>query len=144
VSTNKEHIIEIYKVEAEKYNKTRDIQWKMNVAFWTVLIVGIYAKSKNDLNLCAINHVQQILIGTIYIFIHGVFVYQIQGSLRRSITRLRNSANEVLDNKEENNITIDDLQAKLSWTRAEQIRNISWHVFQISITGFLVLLFENI
>jgi hypothetical protein len=46
---SKEYLKEIYKVESEKYNRTRDIHWKMNIGIWTLLVVAIYAKSDGHL-----------------------------------------------------------------------------------------------
>ena len=88
-----QNLREIYKVEAEKYNKTRDIQWKMNLAFWTLLIVAIYVKSKHEL---IIPQFSEIIAGILCILFHLLFVLHIHGSLERSLNRMHNMANCLL------------------------------------------------
>ena len=34
--------IEIYKAEKEKFNETREIQWKFNIAMWGLITAAIY------------------------------------------------------------------------------------------------------
>jgi len=51
---NKEYLLEIYKIESEKYSKTREVHWKFNIAFWTVLIVAIYAQYTEKFNLAGL------------------------------------------------------------------------------------------
>jgi hypothetical protein len=134
---NKEHLIEIYKVEAEKYNKTRDIQWKMNVAFWTVLIVGIYSKSKEGFKLQ-----EELYVGLLYVLLHLLFVVQIQASLGRSITRLRHCGDYILEGVTTKIIGVRELEIPLNRSFKEVGRDILWHVFQIGITIFLVFIFD--
>lgn len=138
--TDTNHLIEIYKVEAEKYNKTRDIQWKMNVAFWTVLIVGIYAKSSKE-GLDIGGKCFQACIGASYVLLHFIFVVQIQGSLRRSITRLRNCADNILQEDESKVVTVHDIEVPIHRTQKEVWRDVGWHFFQIVITIVLAYIF---
>src|SRR4030095_14916216 len=82
----KEHLLEIYKTEAEKYNKTRDIHWKLNIAIWTVLIVAIYGKMKEEID--ALPYLYECVIGIAFIGLHFFFIYNIHGSLNRSLNRM--------------------------------------------------------
>jgi len=38
----REEAIEIYKVQHSKFQKSQDLQWKFNIAMWTLIAAGIY------------------------------------------------------------------------------------------------------
>jgi hypothetical protein len=127
-----DNLKEIYKVEAEKYNKTRDIQWKMNLAFWTLLIVAIYAKTKHELRIPIS---AEISAGVLFIVFHLLFVLHIHGSLERSLNRMHNMANFLLGNEVVPNKSLEYFEIK------KISLSLGWHILQIAITTGLVIMF---
>ena len=70
-------LIEVYKAEREQFNRTRELQWKINISFWTLLVLGINYSYK-----IRIMSMDWILILMIFLFItYIVFVIFIQRSL---------------------------------------------------------------
>src|SRR5688572_853287 len=98
---DKNVLLEIYKIEAEKYNKTRDIQWRLNIAIWTVLIVAIYAKSQSAFNFNNWSIPIQVTIGIVYLAVHAAFIFNIHGSMNRSLARMHNMASYIMEESEE-------------------------------------------
>ena len=140
--TDKKYLVEFYKVEAEKYNKTRDVQWKMNLAFWTVLIVAIYSKTKEGFTLDSLPLWLQAIILILFIYVHSIFIFQIQGSLNRSLGRMRNLGAYLVEKEEKDTTSINEIEQDPFKDNAEyKSRTKKWHLFQISITIFLVVLF---
>ncbi len=129
---DKKDLIEIYKVEAEKYNKTRDIHWKMNIAIWTLLVIAIYAKSqgKLPLDMCV-----NIVASLVYLVMHGFFVIEIHGSLYRSLTRMHNMASSLLEENENVNHKWTDFDKKI------YMRTGWWEYLQLGITIFLLVIY---
>lgn len=126
---DEELYIEVYKVEASKYDSTRNIQWKMNISIWTVIIVGIYAKSQNQLNY---PEYINIIASLVYLVIHSMFVFFIQKSLSRSLTRMERMAKHMLKDK------------TLTWAEIDEglkRKNRRWEYLQIFVTAFLLLIF---
>ena len=92
----KSYLVEIYKVESEKYNKTRDIQWRMNIAVWTVIILAFYAKDKHDINLSG-NQFIALVLAAVCLLLHLFFIIGIHTSLNNSLARMHNIAKRLLD-----------------------------------------------
>ena len=128
------NLLEIYKVESDKYNKTRDIQWKMNIAIWTVIIVAIYAQSENKLSFSNQNCVMKIIIYLTPFLIHLSFVHFIHGSLTRSLRRMHNAANLLLDNTLPNSKWMD-------LNKSVKDKYQYWQYLQLLITIFLLVIF---
>jgi hypothetical protein len=131
----KTYLLEIYKVEAEKYNKTREIHWKMNISLWTVLIVAIYAKGQNQFTFSKLPICVEVLIYFLFLVIHFVFIFKIHGSLNRSLARMSDMATCLLKEKEEIEIKWTDLGKN-----APQANNY-WEFLQLGITLFLIGIF---
>jgi hypothetical protein len=131
----KNYLLEIYKVEAEKYNKTREIHWKMNISLWTVLIVAIYAKSQNQFTFSKLPICLEMLIYLLFLVIHFVFIFKIHGSLNRSLARMNDMASYLLKEKDEIEYKWNDLGKN-----APQENNY-WEFLQLGITLFLILIF---
>lgn len=132
----KEHIQEIYKVEADKYGKTRDIHWRLNIAVWTVIIVAIYAKGNGNLKTSELPLCLLLCIYFVFVIIHSIFVYKIHRSLFRSLNRMNNMAIYLIEN--------DD---PTTWNSLEEIKipnDYYWEFIQVSITVFLILIFHFI
>ena len=132
---DKNVLLEIYKIEAEKYNKTRDIQWRLNIAIWTVLIVAIYAKSQSEFNFNKWPITVQIAIGLIYLVVHAVFIFNIHGSMNRSLARMHNMASYIMEEKKDVPLKWIDLEFGASKPRG------NWEWLQLVISIFLIMIF---
>ena len=73
----KDYLLEFYKVEAEKYNKTREIQWKLNLAIWTIISVAIYSKAQNINALSKLSFDVTGLAYTAYFALHAFLVIKL-------------------------------------------------------------------
>jgi hypothetical protein len=127
---DKQYLVEIYKVEAEKYNKTRDIHWKINIAIWTVLVLAIYTVSQNKVLIKSVYF--EVMAALFYLIIHFLFVREIHGSLKRSLTRMHNIASELLDEKKEPKITWQGFSEKIPMDTG------IWEYLQLVMTVFLI------
>jgi len=139
-----ENILEIYKTEYSKYEKTRGIQWKMNVAIWTLISVVAYAIAKGDIGSlknqlpCYVIIIAAALSIGICI-IHGVFLSRIQLSLDNSMIRMENIASYLCDK-----CLLEDeaKQERLLWKSIEgntKTRTKHWVALQTSVSVVLVL-----
>lgn len=127
------YVTEIYKVEADKYSKTREIHWKVNISIWTVLIVAIYAKANGNLGLSELNNWIEFGLYLLYVFIHTVFVYKMHGSINRSLQRMVNMARYLVDNN--TSVTKwEDFERKTIKTGN------NWEILQVSVTVFLIII----
>lgn len=133
----KNYVLEIYKVESEKYSKTREIHWKLNISIWSVLIVAIYAKATGNLSISGISLLSQIGIYTLYCLIHLVFINKIHGSINRSLQRMHSMAKYIIEGGA-NQITWEGFEKKTIK------KNNQWEWLQIAITIFLIAIFHFI
>lgn len=131
----KEFLVEIYKVESEKYNSTRELHWKINIAVWTVLAASIIIKAQKG--FLSIDSCSQILLLFGYAGMHFLFILYIHASLWRSLTRMHNMATFLLSNQANG----------LSWTdfsKPVPQPYKYWELWQILITIFLCIVFSVI
>lgn len=138
MSDKRDYLVDIYKTEAEKYNKTRDIQWRMNIAIWTLIVLAIVAKGNGNVDFDKISNSCLLCLSFALLGIHIAFIIQIHGSLHRSLTRLHNIA-EYLVSVEEN---------PLKWTDFEKSGSAKfqtiWEYLQAGITSILIIIFLSI
>ena len=133
----KDYLLEIYKVEADKYNKTRDIHWKMNIAIWSVLIVAIYGKSQFGLTISPMRQIV-ILVYSLVTSVQISFIILIHGSLHRSLNRMKNMVVFILEKSP---------QEIIKWREMEKItfkKSIFWESWQVAITILLIFIFDKI
>lgn len=140
---NKQDLLEIYKVEADKYNKTRDIQWKMNVAIWSLLIAATYFDFAKEFN-----YFVRFIICIFAFLIHAWFVSVIQGSLNRSLARLHNISIYVIEQDENDSLKWKDLEKfksdkTLKFKKRLLKPKISWAVIQLAVTFSLLYIFYS-
>lgn len=130
----REEVLEIYKLEHARFNSFREIQWKMNVTFWTVIILGIA-----QVEIISRLNWYEIVVLSLLIFIaHLIFVVRTQLSLEASIKIERHIENELNDGLKDN-ISLD----KTSITQKVRIRRRGWHwlIFQLLATAVLLIVF---
>ncbi len=134
-----ESILEIYKVEHEKYEKTRGIQWKMNISVWTIIAATIYAQSNNTLHILKDLKPNQIFVAyVVLVAVHLFFLCKIQSSLNRSLERMNKMVIHVTENKGEN----------FNWKKAIDgipwLEGWDWVALQGCITFMLVFILINL
>ena len=139
----KEALLEIYKIEYSKYEKTRGIQWKMNIAIWTLISALAYATAKGDIGALK-NHLPWCitiiagLLSACICIVHAIFLSRIQLSLNNSMTRLENIASYLC-----NKSLLEDSakEERLLWESIEEgtkIKMKGWVFLQTFVSVILV------
>jgi membrane protein YdbS with pleckstrin-like domain len=77
---NEQFLIEVYKAEREQFNRTRELQWKINISFWTLLVLGIGNCEKFACELKG----WSILISLLLLIVYVIFVSSTQHSLNEN------------------------------------------------------------
>ena len=68
-------LIEAYRIQVERWNKRRDIEWRLTLTLWsTILIVTFTLAGKIQLTLC-----KGIITGIIYLALFGVYWHWVRG-----------------------------------------------------------------
>jgi len=124
----RDEAVNITKATRERFEKTREIQWKMNVAIWTLIVAAIYLFAKEP----SIRFSQNWLVITftiIFGFTHLIFIYMTQRSLETS-KRIEEYIYKKL-NEENSSLTQFEVDIK-------KITNFCW----ISRPGWFWLVFQ--
>lgn len=142
---SKENVLEVYKTEAEKYNKTRDIQWKMNFAVWTLLILAIVAKAKQEFNLShTLTGGLEMIILIVFITLYFWFIWRMQQSLNNSLRRMRYMVKYTFEKEESIPLKWESATSKNNLSdkekKTEMIGTWTWIIFELSITSSLLLI----
>lgn len=134
----RQELLDIAKLANARFDKTREIQWKFNIAAWTLVVAGIYFfggdKSRNPVPICAVW-----ILTILFLATHTIFFYRTQISLASSkavedhIFKLLSNSNE----SEGFRIDIDEIASKAGISS----RGISWLLFQILSTAILLAFF---
>jgi hypothetical protein len=129
--------LEIVKLEMARFDKIRDIQWKLNISIWTVIILGIsffYDKKPQGKFYFLIPFL------SIIVFVcHHQFVSQVQKTLGitkgvwNSIIKQLNS-NDTLDIKVRIKRVTDDFE----YNETDEL----WMWFQLFVTAVLLIVFS--
>jgi hypothetical protein len=132
----KEHLLEIYKVEAEKYNKTRDIHWKMNIALWSLIVLTIYAKLEGKFPSPRFPLCMQSLIFGLFAILNIAFIWLIHNSMDNSLRRMRKMAVHIVEHNG-GQLKWQDLHKKEGW-EGWSTASFYWRLFQIGTTLLLI------
>ena len=127
-----ENILEIYKTEYSKYEKTRDIQWKMNIAVWTLLAVFTYYIAKGEVIAIDFPWWGRLVIGILFCLFHVLFLVRIQTSLGNSLRRLNDIASYI-------SFSCDNEETQFIW-QSSKPKNKQWVFIQVGVTGILVII----
>jgi hypothetical protein len=132
-------LLEAFKTERVRFEKTREIQWKFNLAIWTLEALGIHYLNKEMFTCkCLL-----VISAIVFIGCHLTFCILMQ----RGIIASRTLSNQMLDtlNKPINfspNSPKDDPEIDFSTRRIENIQwtqsDILWIIFQV--LGSMVLI----
>lgn len=131
----REEILEVYKVECSRNEKTRNIQWRFNIALWTLLALAIlYFKGKE---LDNIQHLVLVVLSILFICAHFLFIYLTQRALE-AYRRMADAALDALDRSEK-----DFIEFSIRYIKNIRLRKWAkwWIVFQVGITVILVIIF---
>lgn len=143
----KDRALEIYKTEAEKYKHTRDIEWKMNIAVWTVVAASVYAKYQNPAFFSTWHLCGYLIVGLFYVAIHIGFIVGIQKSLGRSLDRMHNIGKFILEKPDTHKLKWEDVEKtrkereKQEDKKESNDRTLFWVIIECSPTAFLIVIF---
>lgn len=123
--------VEVYKSQLASFDKTKDIQWKMNIAIWTVIILGIV---KAEMIGKVFNCYVIVLLSVIFLGLHILFMGRIQRSLE---------ANKIFRGVilEQLNSGVNNIQAKWNDKFSLPYTGKYWIFFQIVSTSVLIFIF---
>lgn len=122
--------MEVYNAEMRKYDKTRDIQWKFNIASWTLLGLGIRFREYT----LSVSPSLRALIISGFVLLHGLFAYLNQHGLKITGSKAENIKCELNKFGPEVDRIIPS-KFSLPWNAFD----ILWLIFQIGATIMLAL-----
>jgi hypothetical protein len=132
----RQEAMEFIKREDEKFNHTRQHQWRFNIAVWTLIVLGIafIANNKPMLPLIPL-----IVLCLLFLIAHWIYTFRIQISLshcKMIVDDLLKQLNR--DNSEDSVITLDFEKA----TRGRTLTKYGdqWIFFQLLSTSVLLAL----
>lgn len=64
-----------------RFEKTRDLQWKMNITAWSLIVLGIYYFGKNELQ---VSKCFLWILSSVFLALHSMYIYNIQKALKGS------------------------------------------------------------
>ena len=73
-------LIEAYRIQVERWNKRRDIEWRLTLTLWSTIVIITFALAgKIELTGC-----RSIIIGIIYIFLFLIYCFWIHNLWKRN------------------------------------------------------------
>jgi hypothetical protein len=136
MSTDKDYLLELYKIEAAKYSSVREINWRINTSLATVLILAIYGKAKDEFNLDGVNRYCQILIYAACLLLHAILIYRINMSFSKTLNRMHNIAKYLFDDNTTSGIKLEKI------IKIPAKTNFAWQYLILGITIFLIIIFD--
>lgn len=133
---NAEHALEVYKVQHARFEKTREIQWKFNIATWTLLALAIaYVEKLSAICECLIW-----VLSMAYIFAHVTFIYKTQENL--NLTKaiwcdILEKLNKVTSSQQIIEVDVPAIKKEHKWKRSDSY----WVFFQLIVTLILITIF---
>ncbi len=133
---SKEMLIEIYKSQQERFRDSRSHQWKINITFWTLLVLAISYKQFNFGNFWMIT------LCAVLLSLHLAYIVIIQRNLQTE-KKVWCDIIDFLNNPEVN--IEKPMMHKIDTTSVETYKIIRrgwfWIFFQIMITIILIGIF---
>jgi hypothetical protein len=125
-------LLEFYKTERTRFEKTRDIQWKFNIALWTLLALAISFLKPETIGKC---YCLLFIALILFISCHLLFAILTQRGLIGSRT-LSNNILDALDRNNDNEIEFGERRIyPLRWTTNDYL----WIIFQTLGSVMLIL-----
>lgn len=126
----------IYKSHVDRFEDTRNLQWKFNVAAWTLLSAAIYFKGTSD--ICIPTWTVYVASGTLLVG-HLMFAILTQISLNSSKAICHGILKKMNDYATSNDIDVN--VKKLGEDRKWKKKDNLWVFLQLLFTVFLIMIF---
>lgn len=131
-----EHALEVYKTQHSRFEKTREIQWRFNIATWTLIVLAIsFSEKLSNISECLIW-----LLCIAYIASHITFIYRTQANLcltKAIWSDILDQLNVDTDSDRNIEINVPEIKSKLKWKYTDTY----WVIFQMIVTIILVIIF---
>ena len=80
----KDMLIEVYRIQVERWNKRRDIEWRLTLTLWSTIVIITFALAgKIELTGCR-GIIIGTIIGIIYIFLFLIYWFWIHNLWKRN------------------------------------------------------------
>jgi hypothetical protein len=138
----RDEAINFVKASRERFEKTREIQWKMNVAIWTLMAAAIYLFAKEP-SIRFTKSCTLIFLAIVFGITHLLFVYIIQRSLETS----KSIEDHIFTKLNEQNSSLQQFEVdirKLSSFWSISPPGLFWLLFQMASTTILLIIFVHI
>ena len=126
--------IEIYKIQHDRFKHTKDLQWKINLSFWTLLAAGVYYSDKFAATLSLF---QMICVVVIFFVAQVIFSYKTQKSMEAD-KKIMSEILEQLNHDKVKNISVN-VRERAKDVRASKQGN-GWILFHLFMSASLLLL----
>ena len=70
----KDMLIEAYRIQVERWNKRRDIEWRLTLTLWSTILIITFALAGKIQRTFYVN----IIIGIVYLFLLGIYWHWIR------------------------------------------------------------------
>lgn len=135
----REEALEIYKQEQSRHNNLREIQWKMNVAFWTFIALGI---SNIETLSYYLSILSIIILSIAFLVAHFLFIFNVQRSLEASKRIEREIVQKLNVNADKDSCIEISINKRPSWSDRDMWQNgWTWFAFQLLATLVLISVF---
>ena len=136
----REEAMEVYKAERLHFDKTREIQWKFNIALWTLISLGITLSQDTKKY---IDPSIAVIMSVVFVLTHFLFALLTQSSLDSNKVVWTHVINQL--NSKSEFVSIDVIsainKAKKDGDRGDSLKSISWVFFQSLATAALLSIF---
>ena len=138
---NADQALEVYKKECEKFEGTRKLQWGFNIAFWTLLCVGLYFLRSSNIQISGSSLT---IILACFFLAHGVYVIMTQRGLEESGRIMKNILNDL--NREDHKTINFVVDYERSVIQARDLTGDSWLwiIFQLLCTGVILTVYNYV
>ena len=125
-------LLEYFKAERKRGEKTRDIQWKFNIAFWGLLALGVHFFDSKNIGNCKC--LIYICMGLFFVA-HFLFVFLSQ----RGIAASRKLSDQMLDAMDKSNDK-EFVYFSLRRIKGAPIGKYGWLWVLFQVLGTIILL----
>ena len=134
---NRQEAFEFIKLEHIRFDKTREIQWKFNFIFWTLIILGTYNFKiiKDNIHFCYV-----LDLSVLFLIAHMIFIWRTQRALEATKKIEKHLLKQLNSTVEEMNVTLD-IEEQTKEISMLQPTTIWWLLFQLLSTSILLAIF---
>ena len=138
----RDEAVNLTKVTRERFEKTREIQWKMNVAKWTLMAAAIYLFAKEP-SIRFSRGCPLIFFAVIFGVTHLLFIYMTQLSLETS----KRIEEYIFTKLNEQNSSLSQFEIDIKKITSFWLISFPgwvWLLFQMASTSLLLVIFVHI